>query len=474
MQLANHYATLPPRFFARMDPSALSAPRLLKLNEGLARDLGLDPDWLAGPEGVALLAGSAFPPGVTPIATAYAGHQFGQFVPVLGDGRALLLGDGVDVHGRPYEIQLKGSGPTPFSRRGDGRAALGPVLREYLVSEAMAALGVPTTRTLAAVATGESVIRDTLRPGAVLARVASSHIRVGSFQYFAARQDEEGLRALADFAIARHYPDLVGREDRYLAFFDAVVGAQAELIARWMSLGFIHGVMNTDNMTVSGETIDYGPCAFLDEYNPAKVFSSIDQGGRYAYANQPQIAMWNLARLAETLVPLIDADPQAAVDRLQPVLMTFRERYEKAADVLMHRKLGLETDEPDDRRLISDWLDLLRVASADFTWSFRRLADPEPDFPDLDGFAAWRARWDARLASEGCAPSDARVKMRRVNPAVIPRNHRIEAVIEAAEKGDFGPFEALLAAVTTPFADDPDYERPPLVAERVRATFCGT
>lgn len=472
MQLVNRYATLPPRFYARMTASPVAAPRLLKLNVPLARHLGLDPEWLAGPEGVALLAGHAFPEGITPVATAYAGHQFGQFVPQLGDGRALLLGDGVDVDGRPYEIQLKGSGPTPFSRRGDGRAALGPVLREYLLSEAMAALGVPTTRALAAVATGESVIREILLPGAVFARVAASHIRVGSFQYFAARQDVEGLKALADFAIARHYPDLAEGNAPYLAFFGAVVAAQARLIARWMALGFIHGVMNTDNCAVSGETIDYGPAAFLDEYDPGKTFSSIDQGGRYAYANQPRIGMWNLARFAEALLPLIAEDAEEAAAAVQPVLMRFPEMFEAEFGALMRRKIGLATQEEGDKELLGGFLDLLMRAKADFTLSFRRLADPDR-LDDLEGFPAWRAQWEARLERDGGRDA-ARERILGACPAVIPRNHRVEAVIDAALRDDFAPFEALLDAVTHPFRDNPDYERPPTPQERVHATFCGT
>lgn len=474
MRLANQYASLPARFFAAMVAQPVREPRLIRLNEGLARKLGLDVDWLKTEAGLAFLSGSAFPDDMQPVATAYAGHQFGQFVPQLGDGRALLLGDGVDLEGRPYEIQLKGSGPTPYSRRGDGRAALGPVLREYLVSEAMAAMNVPTTRALAAVSTGESVLRERMKPGAVLARVASSHLRVGTFQFFAAREDHEGLRVLADFAIQRHYPELVGRDDRYLAFFGAVVSAQARLIAQWMSLGFVHGVMNTDNMAISGETIDYGPCAFLDEYDRRKVFSSIDQGGRYAFSNQPDIGFWNLTRLAECLLPLIDLDPDQAVAAMKPVLLTFPPQFSAAFEMRMHAKLGLLTKREDDLSLLSEFLDRLEKARADYTLSFRQLSVAPTTLDMIEGLAAWRTRWEARLEEEEGGLDAALGRMQGVNPAVIPRNHRIEAVIAAAEKGDMAPFQAMLVAVTQPFMDDADYETPPTQAERVWETFCGT
>lgn len=474
MRLANQYASLPARFFATMVAQPVREPRLLRLNVNLARQLGLDVEWLETEAGAAFLAGAAFPEGMQPVATAYAGHQFGQFVPQLGDGRALLLGDGIDREGQPYEIQLKGSGPTPYSRRGDGRAALGPVLREYLVSEAMAALGVPTTRALAAVSTGESVLRERMKPGAVLARVASSHLRVGTFQFFAAREDRDGLRILADFAIQRHYPKLVDRDDRYLAFFDAVVSAQARLIAQWMSLGFVHGVMNTDNMAISGETIDYGPCAFLDEYDRRKVFSSIDQTGRYAFSNQPDIGFWNLTRLAECLLPLIDPDSDRAVAVIKPVLLAFPSRFSAAFEARMQAKFGLLTKRENDLSLVSEFLDRLEKARADYTLSFRQLSVAPTALDAIEGLAAWRMRWEARLAEEEGGLDAALDRMRRVNPAVIPRNHRIEAVIAAAEKGDMAPFEAMFAAVTQPFCDDVDYETPPTQAERVRETFCGT
>ena len=371
----NTYARLPDRFYARVAPTPVQAPRLIRLNTQLALDLGLDPNWLAGPQGLEVLAGRLVPDSAEPIAMAYAGHQFGHFVPQLGDGRAILLGEIVDRQGVRRDVQLKGSGPTPFSRRGDGRAALGPVLREYIVSEAMTALGIPSTRSLAAVMSGETVARETPLPGAVLTRVAASHIRVGTFQFFAARRDLDGLRLLADHVIARHYPE-AGRADRpYLALLELVTARQAELIARWLLVGFIHGVMNTDNMSIAGETIDYGPCAFMDEYDPGKVFSSIDRQGRYAYGNQPQIATWNLSRFAETLLPLIDDDQQQAVQRAEDVLKGFSARFDAAYLTGMRHKLGLSTVEDDDLKLVDEFLSLLAADGADFTLAFRRLSD---------------------------------------------------------------------------------------------------
>src|SRR3981081_178939 len=363
----NTYAALPDNFFARVAPTPVDSPRLIKLNRPLARPLGLDPDRLASPEGTEILAGKRIPEGADPIAMAYAGHQFGHFVPQLGDGRAILLGEVIDADGVRRDIQLKGSGPTPFSRRGDGRAALGPVLREYIVSEAMAALGIPTTRSLAAVVTGENVVRETLLPGAVLTRVASSHIRVGTFQYFAARSDVAGGRRLAYHVIARHYPDITNAERPYHALLDAVIARQAELVARWLLVGFIHGVMNTDNTSISGETIDYGPCAFMDHYDPAKVFSSIDEMGRYAYANQPKIALWNLTRLAECLLPLFSDDQDKAIAEAQTTLGGFAEAFNAAYQAGLRRKLGLATARDGDPALAHDLLDAMDKHKADFT-----------------------------------------------------------------------------------------------------------
>src|SRR4030088_798832 len=366
----NTYAALPDNFFARVAPTPVDSPGLIKLNRRLAIHLGLDPDRLSSPEGVEILAGKQIPEGADPIAMAYAGHQFGQFVPQLGDGRAILLGEVIDADGVRRDIQLKGSGPTPFSRRGDGRAALGPVLREYIVSEAMAALGIPTTRSLAAVVPGESVTRETALPGAVLTRVASSHIRVGTFQYFAARGDTAGVRRLADHVINRHYPHLANADRPYHALLEAVIGRQAELVARWLLVGFIHGVMNTDNPSISGETIDYGPCAFMDHYDPAKVFSSIDEMGRYAYANQPRIALWNLTRLAECLLPLLSDQQDKAIEEAQATLGAFVEKFDTAYQAGLRSKLGLFTARDDDRTLAQDLLDAMAQNQADFTLRF--------------------------------------------------------------------------------------------------------
>jgi protein adenylyltransferase len=483
----NTYARLPDRFYARVAPTPVQAPRLIRLNTQLALDLGLDPNWLAGPQGLEVLAGRLVPDSAEPIAMAYAGHQFGHFVPQLGDGRAILLGEIVDRQGVRRDVQLKGSGPTPFSRRGDGRAALGPVLREYIVSEAMTALGIPSTRSLAAVMSGETVARETALPGAVLTRVAASHIRVGTFQFFAARRDLDGLRLLADHVIARHYPE-AGRADRpYLALLELVTARQAELIARWLLVGFIHGVMNTDNMSIAGETIDYGPCAFMDEYDPGKVFSSIDRQGRYAYGNQPQIATWNLSRFAETLLPLIHDDQQQAVQRAEDVLKGFSARFDAAYLTGMRHKLGLSTVEDDDLKLVDEFLSLLAADGADYTLAFRRLSDAACEgaseqslglFQDQQAFGAWITRWRQRLAREPEEPECRRAKMRAINPAFIPRNHRIEAVIEAAvTAADFDPFETLLLILAQPFEDQPafaHYMDPPQVHERVCQTYCGT
>jgi uncharacterized protein YdiU (UPF0061 family) len=481
------YARLPDRFFARVAPTPVAAPRLIRVNAPLAAELGLDPDWLAGEEGVAVLAGNRVPETATPIATAYAGHQFGGFVPQLGDGRAILLGEVIDRGGTRRDVQLKGAGPTPFSRRGDGRAALGPVLREYLVSEAMQALGIPTTRALAAVTTGERVIRETMLPGAVLARVASSHIRVGTFQFFASREDVEGVRTLADHVIARHYPAVAGAERPYRALLDAVIRAQAELIAQWLLVGFIHGVMNTDNMSVAGETIDYGPCAFLDEYDPPAVFSAIDVYGRYAYGNQPAIAQWNLTRLAECLLPLLGDDKDAAAADAVEALEAFVPAFEQAYQGGLRRKLGLFTEREGDDALAEELLRAMAANRADFTLTFRRLSEAAGEegdaevrslFADPGAYDAWAPRWRQRLRDE---PGDAaahREAMLAVNPAFIPRNHRVEAIIRAAvDRDDFAPFEELLAVLARPYESQPAYARymePPAPNERVLQTFCGT
>ena len=487
----NTFARLPDRFFARVAPTPVAAPKLIRLNRDLAADLGLDEEWLAGPEALEMLAGTRIPDTAEPIALAYAGHQFGHFVPQLGDGRAVLLGEIVDRQGVRRDIQLKGSGRTPFSRGGDGRAALGPVLREYVVSEAMARLGIPTTRALAAVVTGEMVARETLLPGAVLTRVAASHIRIGTFQYFAARGDTEGLRLLADHVIARHYPDAAASEHPYYALLENVVRRQADLIARWLLVGFIHGVMNTDNMSIAGETIDYGPCAFMDHYDPATVFSSIDHHGRYAYANQPRIAAWNLTRFAETLLPLLADDETQAIAQAEKVLGGFAERFQASYLAGMRQKLGLSGAQDGDGQLVQDFLDVLAKAQADFTLAFRRLGEaagnPEGDNADAplrevigrtDLSDAWVARWRERLRGDPQSGAARRSAMLGVNPAFIARNHRVEAVIDAAvQENDFAPFEELLAVLARPFDDQPGYAaymEPPREHERVMQTFCGT
>jgi uncharacterized protein YdiU (UPF0061 family) len=454
----------------------------------LAQHLGLDPDWLDSPEGIGILAGQRIPDGAEPIAMAYAGHQFGHFVPQLGDGRAILLGEVIDADGVRRDIQLKGSGPTPFSRRGDGRAALGPVLREYIVSEAMAALGIPTTRSLAAVITGESVMRETAQPGAVLTRVASSHIRVGTFQYFAARGDTEGVRRLADHVIARHYPHAAQANRPYHALLEAVIARQAELVARWLLVGFIHGVMNTDNTSISGETIDYGPCAFMDAYDPAKVFSSIDEQGRYAYANQPRIALWNLTRLAECLLPLLADAQDKAIEQAQAILGEFAEKFTAAYQAGLGHKIGLFTTRDGDEALVQDLLDAMAKNQADFTLTFRDLGEAALDadnddkvrqlFADPAAYDEWAVRWRQRIGDEPQAPVARRLAMRAVNPAFIPRNHRIEAVIQAAvTRDDFAPFEQFLTVLSRPYEDQPalsDYAEAPEPHQRVLQTFCGT
>ncbi len=471
----NSYGRLPGRFFSRLSATPVAAPRLIALNRALARDLGLDPEQLAAPQGVAVLAGNSVPPGAEPLAQAYAGHQFGGWSPQLGDGRAILLGEIVTPEGARFDLQLKGAGPTPYSRMGDGRAWLGPVLREYIVSEAMHALGVPTTRALAAVATGEQVFRESALPGAVLTRVASSHIRVGTFQYFAARGDKEALEALCAHVIARHYPGAGGA----LELLEQAAARQAALVAHWMSIGFIHGVMNTDNAHIAGETIDYGPCAFMDGYDPARVFSSIDRGGRYAYGRQPQMAYWNMAQLASALVPLIGEDQEQAVAEASRAIEGFAPAFEAAWLARFRAKLGLSLPEEGDAALIGDLLDKMAQHGADFTNSFRGLSDDKADEPFLqsDAFAAWQDGWRARLAREPGGWDECEALMRRANPALIARNHRIEAAIAAAVAGDFSLFERLTAALAGPFepaAQYDDLRAAPRPEEEISATFCGT
>ncbi|MEM9475633.1 MAG: YdiU family protein [Pseudomonadota bacterium] len=468
----NSYASLPAQFYTKMRPEPVAQPGLIRVNDGLARELGIDPDALITQDGLAMLAGNAIPDGADPLAQVYAGHQFGGWSPQLGDGRAILLGEVIDRNGQRRDIQLMGSGRTPYSRMGDGRAWLGPVMREYIVSEAKYALGIPTTRALAAVTTGERVLRERPFPGAVLTRVAASHIRVGTFQYFAARQDIAGLQALADHARARHYP----QAETALDLLNAVIAAQANLVAQWMSVGFIHGVMNTDNTTISGETIDYGPCAFMDSYHPEQVYSSIDQFGRYAYNRQPDILIWNLAQLATALLPLIDADRNAAIETATAAVHRFPELFQDAWLTLFRKKLGLADVEADDATLIQDLMERMAKGEADFTNTFRALGTPQArdQFLDPGAFDAWEAVWTARRDRDS---GDAAALMATANPALIPRNHRVEEAIEAGLAGDLAPFHRLIDVLAHPF-DDPgdnaDLARPPSDAEVVHQTFCGT
>ena len=486
----NSYARLPESFYARQPPRTAKAPQLLRLNRPLAAELGFDPASRTDAEWGAIFAGNDPLPGAEPLAMAYAGHQFGHFVPQLGDGRAQLLGEVVDTAGRRRDIQLKGAGRTYFSRGGDGLAALGPVLREYIVSEAMNALGVPTTRALAAVTTGERVMREAFLPGGVITRVAASHVRVGTFQFFAARGDVDSTRQLADYVIARHYPELQERATPYLALLEAVAARQMALVAQWMGVGFIHGVMNTDNVSIAGETLDYGPCAFMDRYHPDTVFSSIDQFGRYAYAQQPRIAQWNMARFAECLLPLIDDDKDAAVARATEVLQEAANRMESEWLAVLRTKLGLQREEDDDRQLIQQLLGHMQAQEADFTLAFRALADAlearEPMevpaltsvFADAGALAPWLAQWHTRLAREDAAPAATARLLRATNPRYIPRNHQVEAVITAAvEREDFAPFHAMVETMADPFTQRDAaeaYATPPQPDERVTQTFCGT
>jgi uncharacterized protein YdiU (UPF0061 family) len=485
------YSRLPERFYEHFSPEPVRLPRLVAFNRPLAAELGFDMAALPGQDELArYFAGNTVPPGAEPIAQAYAGHQFGNFVPRLGDGRAVLLGEVIDRHGRLRDIQLKGAGRTPFSRGGDGRAPLGPVLREYAVSEAMHVMGVPTTRSLAAVTTGERVYRERPLPGGVLTRVAASHIRVGTFEYFAARGDDDGLRVLADHVIERHYPQLAALADdeRYLALLAAVQERQAALVARWMGVGFIHGVMNTDNTAISGETIDYGPCAFMEAYDPRTVFSSIDQTGRYAYGNQPGIAVWNMARFAEALLALIDPEQERAVERAGELINRFPHQYQTEWLAVMRAKLGLAQDVEGDIELADDLLQAMQAGGADFTLSFRRLVacveSPAADaallelFQDAHAIEGWLPRWRERLAAEAQPLQAIATRMRAVNPLYIPRNHLVEEAIKAAiDEDDFTPFKTLNEVLARPFEEQPGrerYARPAKPTERVLRTFCGT
>jgi len=462
----NSYARELEGFYVPWKAAQVACPALVKFNHALAEELALDAAALDSEDGARIFAGNETPEGALPLAQAYAGHQFGGFSPQLGDGRALLLGEVIDRNGRRRDIQLKGSGPTPFSRRGDGRAALGPVLREYLIGEAMQALKIPTTRALAAVTTGEPIYRETALPGAVLTRVAASHIRVGTFQLFAARGEQDKVRRLADYVIERHYPELLCRPAPYLELLERVCDRQAALVASWMHVGFIHGVMNTDNMAISGETIDYGPCAFMDHYDQATVFSSIDTRGRYAYANQPSIAQWNLARLAETLLPLIDDDNNRAIARATEVIHAFPNQYQGHWLTGMRAKLGLVIEEEADANLATGFLAALQSGKVDYTLALRHLADAVlgdegpiralfRDAPEYDG---WSEHWRARMMREAATPIERAQAMRRVNPAFIPRNHRVEEALSAAvERSDYAPFDTLLKILSRPFDEQPEF-----------------
>jgi uncharacterized protein YdiU (UPF0061 family) len=482
----NTYARELEGFYVPWQAAQVARPALVKLNRDLAEELGLDAEALDSEQGARIFAGNETPEGAVPLAQAYAGHQFGGFSPQLGDGRALLLGEVIDRNGHRRDIQLKGSGPTPFSRNGDGRAALGPVLREYLIGEAMHALAIPTTRALAAVVTGEPVYRETALPGAVLTRVAASHIRVGTFQLFAARGEQDKVQRLADYVIERHYRELQDHANAYLGFLERVCDRQAALIASWMHVGFIHGVMNTDNMAISGETIDYGPCAFMDHYDPATVFSSIDTRGRYAFGNQPSIAQWNLARLAETLLPLIDADRNRAIAQATEVVNGFPGLYERYWLQGMRAKLGLASEDEADLNLVNSFLAALESNTVDYTLAFRYLADAalgEEEriralFADASAYDLWSGHWRSRLARESVTPAERAQAMRRVNPAFIARNHRVEEALSAAvERADYAPLETLLNILSRPFDEQSEFAafaEPAPEGRGCYRTFCGT
>jgi len=466
------YARLPPVLFEHARPAAFPGPAIVVLNHALARELGLDFSAAGDGELAAIFTGQAIPEGAEPIAQAYAGHQYGHFA-MLGDGRALLVGEQIAPDGRRHDIQFKGSGETPFSRRGDGRAALGPMLREYILSEAMHALGIPTTRSLAVATTGESIARDGRKRGAVLTRVASSHIRVGTFQYAAAVEDPGALRALADHAIDRHDPQLSGSPDKYAGVLRAVIARQAELVARWQCVGFVHGVLNTDNTLVSGETVDYGPCAFMEAYNPNTVFSSIDHHGRYRYGHQPAIIQWNLSRFAEAMLALLSDDEPTAIATANEALEAFAVRFRACWLDGMRAKLGLASAEADDLALLQELFAAMQAGALDFTQAFRALSEDSGP----EALAGWIPRWHARLARESRTPSEAQRSMRSVNPAVIPRNHRVEAALAAAEAGDLGPFHELLRVLSTPFELRPGssgYAEPAPPEFEGYRTFCGT
>ncbi|MEE2934278.1 MAG: YdiU family protein [Pseudomonadota bacterium] len=482
----NTFASQLTEFAVPCNAESVPEPSLIKVNRKLAKELGLSVDALESAQGTEIFAGNKVPIGAAPLAQAYAGHQFGNFSPQLGDGRALLLGEIVNVHGHRYDVQLKGSGRTPFSRGGDGKAALGPVLREYLVSEAMNALGVPTTRALAAVTTGEPVYREVPIPGAVLTRTASSHLRIGTFQFFAARQNRDMVKKLADYAISRHYPDVQESSNVYLGFFKAVAKAQAMLVAHWMSIGFIHGVMNTDNTSISGETIDYGPCAFMDRYDPTTVFSSIDLHGRYAYAKQPSILSWNLARFAETLIPLTATDEDQAIKLLTSAIEEASSQCKREWDRRMCAKIGLNSDHKENTNIVRNLLELMQEGKADFTNTFRHLSDTlrngkgsaRKQFRDPTAFDRWEKHWIKQVEKGPISMGICANQMDQINPAYIPRNHKVEEVLSAAiNNSDFGLFEDMLTLLSTPFDETEGHEKfamPAPASSTPYKTFCGT
>ena len=493
MPFQNRFAQLPPQLFSEVQPTAVSNPQWIKFNEPLATELGLDVTSLNTPDAAAIFSGNTLPDAAKPLAMTYAGHQFGHWAPQLGDGRAVLLGDLQDTNGQYREIQLKGAGLTPYSRNGDGRAWLGPVLREYIVSEAMAALGVPTTRALAAVLTGDQVFREAAMPGAIITRVAHSHVRVGTFQYFIARNDLPAIEALMLHMISTCYPELSTATNPASALFKAVIIRQADLVAHWQSVGFIHGVMNTDNMAVSGETIDYGPCAFLDEYNPKKVFSSIDQMGRYAYANQPAAAQWNLSNFAQALLPFMDDDKDIALSSAQALLDEFPQHYGDAYSKRMLAKIGISEQQNNDMQLLTELLDLMAESEADFTLTFTYLThyhltklkpsassgvlDPTPYYQPPASLQHWIEQWQQRLMQQSTSSEQQQVLMQQHNPSLIPRNHRIEASIQAAVDNDFEPFNQLVDALKNHYSQKEQYNylaEAPTKHEMVEKTFCGT
>ena len=484
----NSFVKLGEKFFAKLNPTPVKHPKIVKLNDELSNNLGIDLEMLELEDWASIFSGNQILPGSEPLAMVYAGHQFGHLVPQLGDGRAILLGEVIDNSSIRNDIQLKGSGITPFSRQGDGRAALGPVLREYIVSEAMHALGIPTTRSLCAVSSGEPVYRETVLPGAVLTRVASGHVRTGTFQYFAMRGDEKAITKLADYVIDRNYPEVKEKQNKYLKLLEKVMDRHAQLVTKWLNVGFIHGVMNTDNMALSGETIDYGPCAFMDSFNKTQVFSSIDHAGRYSYGNQPQIVQWNLARLAETLLPLIDKKEDSAVEMAKDIIESYSGRFKEFWLAGMRQKLGLFNSEPEDENLIESLLNIMHENEADFTLTFRRLCHAALGkkidrnhinlFKDEEAFNKWSNSWRSRLSRESASPEERVNLMRNVNPAVIPRNHRVEHALNAAvENSDYGPFEKLVDVLSSPYEEikeNDEFMLPPKPGEHILQTFCGT